>query len=99
LDECPIESREEFYELFLDRIQTQKGSFNFFFTSRKESDIEQRMTELVKLHNVPILTGDVDADVRLHVSHFISNHRTMKGWSKELKAEIEDAISGGAHGV
>ena len=99
LDECPIESRELFYELFLDRISKQTGLFNFLFTSRKEPDIEQRMTELEKLHNVPILTGDVDSDVRLHVGRSISSHRSMKAWSKELKAEIEDAISGGAHGM
>jgi hypothetical protein len=99
LDECPIESRERFYELFLDRIDRQKGSFNFLFTSRREPDIEQRMTELSNLYNVPIFTGDVDADVRLHVSRFISNHRTMKDWSNDLKSEVENAISGGAEGM
>jgi hypothetical protein len=99
LDECPIESRELFYELFLDRISDETGLFNFLFTSRKESDIEQRMTELKKLHNVPILTGAVDADVRLHVSRFIAKNRIMKTWSKELKEEIEVAISGGAQGM
>jgi hypothetical protein len=99
LDECPIDSREQFYELFLDRIKDQTGSFNFLFTSRKEPDIEQSMVELARLHNVPILTGDVNADVRLHVIRFISGHRTMKGWSKDLKVEIEEAISNGAHGM
>jgi len=102
LDECPIESREHFYELILDRIEKHEptSSYNFLFTSRKEPDIEQRIAELnVKLHNVPILTGDVNADVRLHVTQFISNHRTMKDWSKDLKAEIEDTISCGAQGM
>lgn len=37
LDECPIESREHFYELILDRIEKheQTSSYNFLFTSRK----------------------------------------------------------------
>jgi hypothetical protein len=86
----------------LDRIEKheQSASFNFLFTSRKEPDIEQRMTELsVKLHNVPILSGDVNADVRLHVTQFVSDHRTMKDWSKDLKAEITNTISGGAQGM
>jgi hypothetical protein len=99
LDECPIEIREQFYELFLDHIDQEAGCFNFLFTSRKEPDIEQRMTKLKRSNNMPILTGDVDADIRLHVSRSISTHRAMKTWSKELKAEIEDVISSGAQGV
>ena len=100
LDECPVEKREQFYELVLDRMDAQSGSYNILFTSRRETDIEQRMTQLKgKLHNVPILTGDVNADVRLHVSRFISEHRTMKDWSKDLKREIEDTISEGAQGM
>jgi hypothetical protein len=86
----------------LDRIEKhhQTGSSNFLFTSRKEPDIEQKMTKLrVKLHNVPVLTGDVNADVRLHVTHFISDHRTMKDWSKDLQTEIEDTISSGSQGM
>lgn len=103
LDECPIDRREQLFSLILDRLPNHPGSYNLLFTSRKETDIEHRMSEHAraasKHHNVPILTGDVNADVRLHVGRFISDHRTMKDWSKELKAEIEDAIAGGAQGM
>lgn len=102
LDECPLEGREQFHELVIRRIEGQPGSHNFLFTSRKELDIEQTMTELgqkIKLHNVPILTEDVNADVRLHVRHFIANSRTLKDWSQELRAEIEDTIANGAQGM
>ena len=103
LDECQIDRREHLFTLILDRLLTHPGSYNILFTSRREADIEQRMSEhaatAVKHHNIPILTGDVDADVRLHVGRYISGHRTMKDWSKELKTEIEDAIGGGAQGM
>ena len=91
-----------FYELIMDRIEQHydMGSYNFLFTSRKEADIEQRLVGLSdKLHIVPVLTGDVNADVRLHVRRFVADHRTMKDWSKDLKAEIEEAISSGAQGM
>ncbi len=104
LDECPFEARKHFFELIIDRIeQHQKATprcYNFLFTSRNEPDIESRMTRLgVKLHNVTIDPVCVDEDIRLHVAHFISNHRTMKDWPQNLKAEIEETIAGGADGM
>jgi hypothetical protein len=104
LDECTSEGRERFHKLVIRHIEDQPGSYNFLFTSRKELDIEQTMTELgqkVKLHNVPILAQDVNADVRLHVRQFIANHRTFKGgyWSPDLLDEIEDTIANGAQGM
>lgn len=102
LDECSLERREHFFQLVVDRIEENQnaGSFNFLFTSRKESDIEKRMAELTtKVHSVPIPTGCVNDDVRLHVAHFVSTHRTVKDWSKSLKDEVEETIAGGAHGM
>ncbi len=104
LDECPVESRERFFELVLDRIEqhhtTASTCYNFLITSRKERDIEERVTGLSgKLHNFPLLTDSVNEDIRLHVREFISKHRVMKGWSGHLKAEILDTIAGGAYGM
>jgi ankyrin repeat domain-containing protein 50 len=102
LDECPLEGRDLFYELVINRIGEQPGNYNFLFTSRKELDIEQSMTELgqkIELHNIPILTGDVNADIRLHVRRFTASNRILRDWSQQLRAEIEDTIANGAQGM
>lgn len=102
LDECPLKGRNQFYQLVTQRFGERPGQYNFLFTSRKEQDIEQTMTEVgekIKLHNVPILAEDVDADVRLHVRQLIAGHRTLKDWSQELRTEIEEKIVTGAQGM
>jgi hypothetical protein len=55
--------------------------------------------ERIKLHNVPTLTGDVDADIRLRVRQLIAGNRTLKDWSEELRKEIEEKIVTGAQGM
>ncbi|KAH6699782.1 ankyrin repeat-containing domain protein [Leptodontidium sp. MPI-SDFR-AT-0119] len=102
LDECPIDTREHFFELILGRIEKhhQTDSYNFLFTSRKEADIEKRMAEsTVAIHNIPIPAECVNKDVRLHVTQFIASHRVMKDFPKHLKTEIEDTISNKAQGM
>lgn len=63
------------------------------------SEIEQAMAELKMLRTVPILLQEVGQDVRLHVSQFISESRTMKDWPEDLKAEVEEVVSSGAQGM
>jgi hypothetical protein len=102
LDECPPKERERFYKLITQRIGDRPRDCNFLFTSRKELDIEQTIAEVgkrAKLHIVPILTGDVDADVRLHVRQFIADNRTLKDWPQELRTEAEEKIVMGAQGM
>jgi len=81
LDECPVAQRGQFYELITEQIGQRPGPYNFLVTSRKELDIEEAMTEVgqrVQLYNLPIQSGDVDADVRLHVRQFILGNRRLK---------------------
>jgi ankyrin repeat domain-containing protein 50 len=99
LDECPKDERDRFYQLITQQIGEQPGCYNFLFTSRKESDIEEAMTEIVQLHNVPIQSGDVNADVGLHVREFIVGNKRLKKWPEELRTEIEAAMTTGAQGM
>jgi hypothetical protein len=102
LDEYPLEGREQFYKLIIQRIGEHPDRSSFLFTSCKELDIEQTMTEVgerIKLHDVPILTEDVDADVRLDVRQFIACDRTLRDWSEELHTEIEESIVTEAQGM
>jgi hypothetical protein len=97
-----LKEREQFCKLIAQRIGERPGQHSFLFTSRKELDIEQTMAELgerIKPHNVPILTGDVDANVRLHVRQFTASNRTLKDWSEELRTEIEEKTVMGAQGM
>lgn len=103
LDELPLESRSEFFDLLIDRMNQQEHqnqNYNFLFTSRKEPDIQERMEGLaVSVHNVSIPAGCVNADVRLHVKRFIAEHRGMKNFPASLKKEIEDTLSSKAQGM
>jgi hypothetical protein len=51
------------------------------------------------LYVVPLLTEEVNGDIRLHVRRFIESNRHLKNWSQELRTEIEESISGGAQGM
>lgn len=103
LDECPADSRDDFFNLILDRIERHGGqnrTYNFLFTSRNEPDIEARMGEsIAAIHNVPIPAECVNADVRLHVTRFIADNRAMKSFPGHLKTEIEDTLSVKAQGM
>ncbi|KAI9783658.1 MAG: hypothetical protein M1839_003506 [Geoglossum umbratile] len=99
LDECPQVERDRFYELVVKQIRQWPGRCNFLVTSRSEPDIEGAMTEIDQLHNLPIQTGDVDADVGLHVHQFILGNQRLKKWSEELRGEIETAMVKGSQGM
>lgn len=103
LDECPLQERERLFELTLERTGPEASRSNFLFTSRKERNIEECMSELgevVELHIMPIFTGDVTADIRLYVSHQLSTRRGTRDWAnKELLKEVEDTIAEGARGM
>jgi hypothetical protein len=99
LDECPKDGRDQFYNLITQQIGQRPGRYNFLLTSRNEPDIGEAMTEIGQLHNVPIQSGDVDVDVRLHVHEFILGNKRLKKWSEELRAEIEAAIVTRAQGM
>jgi len=102
LDECPIEVRDRFFDLVFGRIEKdgRTAPYNFLFTSRTEPDIQTRMGELsVNAHAVPILTGSVNLDIRLHVARSIASHRIMKNWPKDLQSDIEETVANGAEGM
>ncbi len=103
LDECAPEERDGFFDVLLDHIGRGPAKANFLITSRKESDIEERMTEVqdvVKLHIIPIFTGDVTTDIRLYVATQLSTQRATRGWhDKALRKEVEDAIAERAQGM
>jgi ankyrin repeat domain-containing protein 50 len=99
LDECPKVERERFYQLITERIGHPPGRYNFLLTSRKEADIEEAMTEISQLYDVPIQSGDVNADVRLHVREFILGNKRLRKWPEELRSEIETSVVTGAEGM
>ncbi|KAI9779165.1 MAG: hypothetical protein M1839_007700 [Geoglossum umbratile] len=106
LDECPFDGdgseRHRLHDLVVGRIGRSPGSFNFLFTSRKERDIEEAMegvAERAVLHNIPIKSEDVDADVRLHVQQFVHRNKRIRSWSDAVRREIEEAIVSGSRGM
>jgi len=103
LDECPLDSRERLFDLLLDRIDhdgDKDRAYNFMFTSRREPDIETRLTELhAPVRTIPIPVDCVNADVRLHVARFIEKSRAMKNLPGHLKTDIQDTLSEKAQGM
>jgi len=101
LDECLLESRERLFDLLLVKIdQYTDNKSNFLFSSRKEPDIEMRLTELhVPVRSVPIPQDRVEIDIRLYVSRVIADSRTMRALPSHIKTEIEDTISVKAQGM
>jgi ankyrin repeat protein len=106
LDECPYDGedseRSRFHESILARIGQCSGSYNFLFTSRDEYDIREAMKITASqsaLHVIAVNTEKVDADVRLRVRRFVSEHPRIKGWSPAIRKEIEDALVNGSQGM
>lgn len=103
LDECAEEERHHFFDLLLDHIGSGPAKANFLITSRKEPDIAERMGELrevVKLHAMPVLTGDVATDIRLYVATQLSTQRATRAWDNQaLRKEVEDTIAERAQGM
>ncbi|KAK4442332.1 ankyrin repeat-containing domain protein [Podospora aff. communis PSN243] len=102
LDECPIDKRSQIFDLVLNRIERggEDRNYNFLVTSRKESDITEQMAEApAGIHEISIPADCVNADVRLHVSRFIENHRDMKSFPPHLKEEILDTLSSKTEGM
>jgi ankyrin repeat protein len=106
LDECPSNSetseRSRFHELVVSNIGQLPGQYNFLFTSRKEHDINEAMKALADqctLQEVPIDIKKVDADVRMHVRRFISEHKRIKTWSEPVRKEIEGELVKGSKGM
>lgn len=106
LDECPYgpqdSERSRFEDFILCEIGQHPGNYNFLFTSRKEFDIEESMKDIAKrtaLHIIGIQADDVDSDVRLHVRHFVSQHKRISKWSASVREEIEDELVKGSQGM
>ena len=102
VDECPRDERECFFDLFLEHAGLETTTANFLFTSRKEHDIEERMSEVeavIKLHVMPIFTGNVAADIRLYVANQLATRRSTRNWDKSLRKDVEDSIAEGACGI
>jgi len=103
LDKCPINSRERFFGLIINRVEKHDAdhrAYNFLFTSRKEADIKARMQDsTAAIHNLPIPADYINANVHLHVKQFIASNRGIKDFPAQLKAEIKDTISEKAQGM
>jgi hypothetical protein len=96
LDECTER------EVLLDVIQTMTdwkiASLHLLVTSRKEREIENclgcQVWRWVDLQ-ATVVTGDIE----IHVRQCLQNDAKLKKWPAEVQAEIEGALTRGAHGM
>jgi ankyrin repeat domain-containing protein 50 len=99
LDEC----RERDLLLnFLSQVsQTTSGltlRIKWLLTSRREREIEERLTPLVS--KTISLKGDmVDPDIRRHVATCLKEDQKLQSRPQATKMQIEQALVDGAHGM
>jgi hypothetical protein len=96
LDEFP--SRPEFLELLEEIHGWNLGTLHILTTSRKEQDIEERLSRLVS-HQVFMDERFVDGDINVHVSRILADDIRFSRCSADMKENIKTTLMKGAHGM
>lgn len=96
LDECP--ERNKLLKLLEVIHDWSIGTLHILVTSRKKRDIEVRLRRLVS-YEVAMDEGDVDGDVRIHVSRVLDQDIEFQMFSAEEKQKIEATLVNGTHGM
>ena len=74
------------------------SSFHFLVTSRKERDIEDSLRPEV-WHGVNVQESVVAGDIEIHVRESLRNDSKLNKWPVKVQAEIDAALTNGAHGM
>jgi hypothetical protein len=85
LDECPANdgSREQICELLVEIYNWRIPNLHILATSRKEADIEESLSIIDHLVEVPIQNVEVDADIGIYVKSQIAEDPKFGRWAKE----------------
>ena len=67
-------------------------------TSRKEKDIEDKLTSLIDTL-VSLEEAVVDADIALHIQQCLKNDKKLSIWDTSTKKNVQEALIKGAHGM
>ena len=98
IDECETGTdRNDLLDTIEGIMETSK-SLNLLITSRKESDIEERLKTLFD-YCMAIEENVANADIALHIRNRLTNDVKLQQWDSETKQEIEHALVEGAHGM
>ncbi|KAF8514300.1 hypothetical protein JB92DRAFT_2919988 [Gautieria morchelliformis] len=96
LDECPERSR--FLAAIKDIHDWKIDSLHLLATSRKERDIEDRLSGLIS-HEVPLDENLVDGDIRVHVSSTLEDDVKFRRYSAGEKEMVMTTLMQGAQGM
>lgn len=101
LDECPTHGgeRAKLLELLRSLVASQSVNLHILVTSRKESDIEEKLTGSVILSPISIQGEDTDIDIRTHVKAQLASDSTMSKWPEQTKLEVEEVLTTKAKGM
>ncbi|KAL8822478.1 MAG: hypothetical protein Q9191_006789, partial [Dirinaria sp. TL-2023a] len=100
LDECPSSNNEraklvsmlKFFKHF------DMTNLHMLVTSRKELDLVD-LEKLVTSWPISIQNSDVDNDILLHVRTQLCNDPKLCNWPQEVKDQVEQKLTSGAHGM
>lgn len=99
LDEC-LAPRTELLEWLRDFMQTLPLGVHLLVTSRKETDIESKLTSVIE-EVVAIQAGPINEDIRAYVHDRIQNDDEFEKWRRMemIRREIEERLMDKADGM
>jgi hypothetical protein len=99
LDECTIgRDRNELLDTIKEMIKSSSAYLNILVTSRKEIDIEKKLTSLVTT-SICLEEAVVDSDIALHIQECLKNDDDLCTWDLDTKKKIKEELIKGAHGM
>jgi len=96
LDECT--EREDLLALIEEIVGWKINILHILVTSRKEREIEDCLMHL-SWRRLDLQETVVAGDIKMHVRERLQNDSKLKKWGEKVQAEIEAALTEGAHGM
>ena len=101
LDECPEDNGERgtLLEIITEIHSWQTEHLHILATSRQQTDIEVMLEPLLTAKAISIRDEQVNADVKILVSHEVGTIARKNRWPPILKTEVEEALVLGSNGM
>jgi hypothetical protein len=96
LDECM--EIEAVLELLHDVMGFETGSLHVLITSRNEQEIGEGLARHAP-KDVDLVEAVVAEDIAIHVREQLENDVKLKKWPAKVRAEIQESLLDGAHGM
>jgi hypothetical protein len=96
LDECM--EREAVLELLHDVMGFDSGSLHVLITSRNEQEIGDSLARHPH-KDVDLVETVVAEDIAIHVRKQLENDLKLKKWPEKVRADIQESLLAGAHGM